>query len=152
MKLPRRGSYWVPEQPGPIKTNGVRIQNSDPAITNGLRNKSKGEADPDSNRIPKVDFKKKNTQRPIMLLKPLIGWRLPPLPLETNGLWNQTSKRMKIGPEICFFSVLSFVFVSLYFQSFLWGASDILLQRRVKCKPKLFLTWSLPHTSFFLKH
>ena len=40
------------------------MQNSDPAITNGLRNKSKGEADPDSNRTPKVDFKKKKHSAP----------------------------------------------------------------------------------------
>ena len=37
----------VSEQPGSIKTNGVRIQNSNPTITNGLKNKSGGEVDPD---------------------------------------------------------------------------------------------------------
>ena len=50
-------SYWVPDKPRPIKTNRVRIQKPDPTITNGLRNNSKGEVDPDSNGNPKVDLK-----------------------------------------------------------------------------------------------
>lgn len=50
-----QGSYLVPEQPGSIKTNGVRMHNPDSTTTDGLCNKNKSEVDPDSNSTTKVD-------------------------------------------------------------------------------------------------
>ena len=118
------GSYWVPEHPRPIKTNRVRIQNPDPTITNGLRNKSKGEVDPVSSRTPKVDLKRKTLGPRYSHSSPLLDEGFPPTSLVNKRIpkANITADE-RSGPKSAFkrFHYLRFLSVlSLFFCLFVF--------------------------------